>query len=167
MGREAPKQIWARQQRIEYDAGMGKAADRSRSKRSTKVWEEDTGLGREDGCRDFDLDREDNACWEEGRKRSDGRWISGRGRCRPMEMKKNDGDKVTVGRRRTGSRGRGVKDGCRPSVGLQQTEKKEEEAGDPTMGGRRLDLIGLGRWDNGWLETMAGTGFRRCKRWLG
>ncbi|KAL5981014.1 hypothetical protein ACLOJK_012429 [Asimina triloba] len=80
----------------------------------------DSDLGREDDCHDSDLGREDDECWEEGRKQSDGRWISRTGRCR-----RSDGDgeerrrRSEVGRRRTQTkRGR-----------WKQTEKKGEEAG--------------------------------------
>ncbi|KAL5985707.1 hypothetical protein ACLOJK_027694 [Asimina triloba] len=63
----------------------------------------------------------------------------------------------TVGR--TGEEGcrvadGGGRDGCRVVDRLQQTEKEEEAAGDPTMGGQRLDRArAIGQWlagDYGW-----------------
>ncbi|KAL5986456.1 hypothetical protein ACLOJK_014789 [Asimina triloba] len=81
-----------------------------------------------------------------------GRWILGRGRCRLTEMEKNDGDGVTVGRRRMRSHGWGGRDRCGVADSLQQTEKKEEEAGEGGRSGDGRPEAGLdraqvmGRW---------------------
>ncbi|KAL6010294.1 hypothetical protein ACLOJK_000725, partial [Asimina triloba] len=90
----------------------------------------DSDLGREDDCHDSDVGGEDDKCWEEGRKQSDGRWISGMERCRRSDEDGEEGRRRSeAGRRRTQTkRGR-----------WKQTEKKREDAGDGRLdagGGR-------------------------------
>ncbi|KAL5980301.1 hypothetical protein ACLOJK_028209 [Asimina triloba] len=149
------------QQRIgQIKVDLGKESDLGR----LQCIEEDAGLGRE-----ADLGRAANRrgqhrfgkktqVWAGKITAATSIWVG-----KTMTVRKKDVDGVME----DGSRGGGdadrwrwrrmqMEEGEMDADRLQQTEKKEEEAGDLAMGGQRLDLIELGRWDDGGDGTMAG-----------